>query len=369
MTQTERERCTALLSDFIGYHTVNPGGDERALCDRLADELRKRGADEVTVDEVPRPGRDNAAYVFARYGTPKTVINVHVDTVPVNNGWTRDPFRAEIADGRLYGLGSADTKGAIAATLVALERGRPHDVGVLFSGDEENGADCVKAFVQTEAASSFERVIVCEPTARLAGVRHRGFRSYRAEVRGQGGHSSKADHRPKPMVTMARLALALDELGARYIDHGPADMQGLCMNVASIDGGVAVNVIPESATLGFSVRPPPGFDSTALESELHAHAKTVNTGIVLTPEISAEPFACRDPEGFAALLGDFPAALAPLDFWTEAALWSEAGADAVVIGPGDIAQAHAPDEFVTLDDLDWAIDLFGHVLAHTSKAG
>ncbi|HWN71397.1 MAG TPA: M20/M25/M40 family metallo-hydrolase, partial [Haliangium sp.] len=115
------DRCVSLLADFVGYRTVNPGSDELALCARVAEELRARGPDEVIVGEVPRPDRPAGGYAFARYGTPRTVINVHLDTVPVNNGWTRDPFRAEISDGRLYGLGSADTKGAMAATLVALD--------------------------------------------------------------------------------------------------------------------------------------------------------------------------------------------------------------------------------------------------------
>jgi acetylornithine deacetylase len=367
------DRCVSLLSDFIGYRTVNPGGDELALCARVADELRARHPDHVTVGEVPREGRPAGGYVFARYGTPRTVINVHLDTVPVNTGWRHDPFRAVVEDGRLYGLGSADTKGAMAATLVAMDAIRPRDVGILFSGDEENGSLIMRDFLAREpSARSIERAIVCEPTARQAGVRHRGVHAYRAHVRGQGGHSSKADFMPKPMVTMAHLAVALDALGRRYLDQGPPDMRGLCMNVAAIDGGVAFNVIPDSATLAFSVRPPPGFDAARFDRELRAcvAAAAASAGaaaaIELHEDLIAEPFSCRDQGAFQALVGAHAAGFTPLDFWTEAALWSAAGVDAVVIGPGDIAQAHAPDEFVTLDDLAWAIDLFTAILRHTA---
>jgi acetylornithine deacetylase len=363
---SDLDRCVSLLADFVGYHTVNPGGDELALCGRVAEELRRRGPDEVIVGEVPRPDRPAGGYVFAFYGTPRTVINVHLDTVPVNTGWTRDPFRAEIADGRLYGLGSADTKGAMAATLVALDAIKPRDVGILFSGDEENGSLVMHSFLEQEpCARTIERAIVCEPTARRAGTRHRGVRTYHAHVRGQGGHSSKADHRPKPVVTMARLAVALDELGRRYLDKGPPDMRGLCMNVAGIAGGVAFNVIPDSATLTFSVRPPPGFDGATFDREVAACVAAAGQDITLAPDLLAEPFACRDQHLFETILGGRPAEFGPLDFWTEAALWSAAGVDAVVIGPGDIAQAHAPDEFVPLDDLQWAIELFTHVLGRS----
>lgn len=362
------EACASLLADLIGYRTVNPGGDELALCKRLEKELRARGPDRVAVGEVPRPGRETGGYVFACYGTPRTVVNVHLDTVPPNTGWSRDPFTAELADGRIYGLGSSDTKGAIAAVLVALSAVRPRDVGILFSGDEENGTHCVRAFLDSEHLAGIERAIVCEPTRRRAGVRHRGFRGYRARVPGQGGHSSRADHMPKPVVTMARLAVALDELGKRYLDQGPPDMRGLCMNVASIDGGVALNVIPDSASMLWSVRQPPGFDVAAFDREIARLAAEAGGGVTTESPIAAEPFACRDEGFFRRLIGEHVDDFGPLDFWTEAALWSAAGVDAVVVGPGDIAQAHAPDEFVTLDDLGWALDMFTHVFRQSAQA-
>jgi acetylornithine deacetylase len=365
--------CVSLLCDLIAYRTENPGGDELSLCRRLVAELEARGADEVIMADVARAGREPGGYVFARYGTPRLLINVHLDTVPANTGWSRDPFTAEVTPERVYGLGSADTKGAIAAALAALSRVRPENVGILFSGDEENGSECVHAFVKSDRMAGLERAIVCEPTARRAGVRHRGVVARQAQVRGQGGHSSRADHMPKPIVTMAQVALALDELGRYYLDQGPPDMKGLCMNVASIDGGVAFNVVPDGASLSFSVRPPPGFDMAAFERAIEERMADINAGlpvpgIAWTSQLVAVPFACRDVAGFQRLLGDRVDGFTPLDFWTEAAVLAAHGVDAVVVGPGDIAQAHAPDEFVTLDDLGWAIDLFTHVLSSHSQA-
>src|SRR3569832_2337666 len=99
-----------LLSRFIAVDPHNPGGDERRLCALLADELRARGGD-VDAHEA-----GNNAYVIAKWGTPRLLINAHVDTVPVNAGWTGDPFtpRVVTVEGRrrLVGLGTADTKGA-----------------------------------------------------------------------------------------------------------------------------------------------------------------------------------------------------------------------------------------------------------------
>jgi acetylornithine deacetylase len=356
------ERCTGLLAELISYPTENPTGDELALCHRLADELRHRGADHVEVVEVPRP-QGRCGYTYARFGEPHLLLNAHVDTVPANTGWTHPPTRATCTGERIYGLGSADTKGAIAAILTALDRQRPRNVGVLFSGDEERGGRAMRAFVASEGARSLRRAIVCEPTARCAGVRHRGVLAYRARVQGRGGHSSAADRLPRPIVTMARLAVSLDELGARHRLAGPPDMKGLCLNVASLDGGIAFNVVPDSAALIFSVRPPPGFDRDAFEAEVFRACAAAGDGITLETVVDHAPFACVRPAAVAALVEAHASGLVTLDFWTEAAELQAAGIDTVVIGPGSIAQAHGADEYIERTELAWAISLFHHVLA------
>ena len=358
--------CVELLAKLIGFRTQNPGGDELALCTFLADELAKRGADAVDVAEVARE-RDGVittgAYVFARWGTPHTIINVHVDTVPANTGWTTDPWTAQVTSGRVVGLGSADTKGAIAAALTAVDRiGTPANVGMLFSGDEERGSTVMRAFLASDHAASISRALVCEPTARCAGVRHRGVMGYRAQVEGRGGHSSNADRMPKPIVDMAHLGVALDELGKTYLDVGPNDMKGLCMNVAGLEGGVAFNVVPDGASLTWSVRPPPGFDETAFANAIDEAAANAGKDIHTEQIVHHPPFAMLDESWAQELLQGRVKGFVGLQFWTEAALLAGAGIDAVVVGPGDIAQAHAADEFVSIDDLEWATDMFAHVL-------
>jgi len=361
------ETTVELLSELIGFHTDNPGGDEPALCRRLGELLESRGADHTLIVEVPRDGQ-TGGYVFATFGAPELLINVHIDTVPANTGWSRDPWLAKVTDDRVVGLGSSDTKGAIAAVVTALARETPRNVGILFSGDEEHGTTCIRHFIDQGHHSGIARAIVCEPTARRAGVRHRGVSGYRATFRGKGGHSSKADTMPKPVVVMAKLAVALDELGIRYLDRGPDDMKGLCMNVAGLDGGVAFNVVPDEASLYWSTRPPPGFDKQAFEAEVAALINAIDPAIRVEPTLGHQPFACSDEPTMRALLADHVDHFVPLDFWTEAAVLSTAGIAAIVVGPGDIAQAHAADEFVAIADLHWATTMFEHVFS-TTRAG
>jgi acetylornithine deacetylase len=293
--------------------------------------------------------------VFARWGTPRRVINAHVDTVPANAGWSRDPWQPHVEGGKLYGLGSADTKGAIAATLVALEGAKPRDLGVLFSGDEEAGSAVMHEFLASEHAKEIREVIVCEPTKRAAGTAHRGVLGQTATMKGPGGHSSKADHLPKPLAQLARLAAALDDSAQRRLADGPAGMTGTCLNIAGLTGGVAFNVIPARGELEWSLRPYPGFDRAGWDREVAQLAAALDPSITIATTIDHEPFAC---DALADRVRSFADRIGALDFWTEAALWSAHGASAIVIGPGDIAQAHAADEWVTLDDLDWAVALF-----------
>lgn len=354
-----------LLAELVRFPTQQGNaqrgpGDERALCEHLAPMLRARGADEVIVESAPRTDGSPGAYVFARWGTPKRVINAHVDTVPANTGWSREPWDPHLDGDKLYGLGSADTKGAIAATLVALDSVKPRDAGVLFSGDEEAGSRIMEAFLATPRALPIEEVIVCEPTARVAGVAHRGIFGQTATLTGPGGHSSRADFEKKPIAQLARLAVMLDELGIRYRPEGPESMKGVCMNIAGIAGGVAFNVIPARGDLTYSIRPYPGFDRAAWDREVLALAHTVDPEITFADTIENVPFACDD---LAELVRPFVSRVGILDFWTEAAMWARAGKKAIVIGPGDIAQAHSADEWVALADLDWAVDLFRSLLA------
>lgn len=349
-----------ILKRLVAVDTHNPGGDEPRLCALLAGELRARGG-AVRVVEVPRHG-DTGAYVVASWGTPRLLINAHVDTVPVNDGWSADPFTARVDGGRLYALGACDTKGAIASVLAALDEAPARDLAIVFSGDEEHTGTVVRAVLDNERAllAGVGRAIVCEPTSCRAGTRHRGILAVEARLFGRGGHSSRADELPAPLADAARLAVAFADWGRRMRDVGPVGFRGMCMNVAKLDGGIAFNVVPETARLSVSVRPPPGADVDAVRDELFALAADVLPRAALSAPIANPSFATRLPDKFPAALG----ANAPVDlaYWTEAALFSAAGIDCVVFGPGDIAHAHAPDEFVPIADLGKARDVFIAVL-------
>jgi acetylornithine deacetylase len=356
-----------LLEELVAVPTHNPGGDEPRLASLLADRLRALGADSVDVVETPREDGMGAS-VVARWGRPSLLVNAHLDTVPPNAGWTSDPFGALVRDGFVQALGAADTKGAIAATLAAIEtlraRGaRPRDALVVFSGDEEHGNTCMHALLASGALAGCRRAIVCEPTGLRVGTRHRGIVKIVVKHEGPGGHSSRADELPAPLGDLSAVAAAVYAWGRARRHEGPLGFPGLCVNIAKLDGGIAFNVVPSRGELTLSVRPPPGADVKAILDEIRAlatrHAPGARVEVAKKP-----PFATRALGGFRALVGDARVA-APIDlgFWTEAALLVEAGIDAVVCGPGAIDVAHAADERVEIAQLTAARDLFVEALS------
>ncbi len=362
----ESPRVQQRLAELVGFDTRNPGGDERPLADRLARELSSLGADGVEVFTTA-----GHASTFARFGPAPhaLLLNAHIDTVPANAGNTADPLTLLRRGTRLHGLGSADTKGAVAAILEALalraDAARPpRDLAVLFSGDEELGGTCMRAFLASGRGRGIERAIVCEPTGCHMGVRHRGVYAAHISVASPGGHSSLADSIPNPILALARAAVALEDMGGRHRESGPAGLRGLCLNVAAIEGGIAFNIIPAQAKLTFSIRPAPGVDWQAVVAQ--AAEAIRRAASPLDPRW--EPFAfypafqTRDLAAFASRFGGRAGRPVDLPFGTEAGQFLDKGIDAVVFGPGRVDQAHKADEYVELDELEQAVQVFLQVI-------
>jgi acetylornithine deacetylase len=360
----------ARLAELVSFDTQNPTGDERPLVALLARQLQGLGAAAVETAEV-----EGHAYVFARFGDdpPRVLVNAHVDTVPASPGYGAPPHRLVERGQRLVGLGAADTKGSIAAVMEALARcqaagTRPRGVALLLSGDEERRSTCMRRFLtDRRLVAGLERAVVCEPTGCTAGWRHRGIAAAEARVTSPGGHSSRADEVAGAVAVLARAAVAADDLGRRYRDVGPAGYQGICLNVAALEGGGPFNVIPSRATLRLSLRPAPGADVAALLAEAEAVVRAAAAPVevdwsVMTARTS---FQTRDLESFVPLLGERVRRPVDLAFWTEAALLGEAGIDAVVFGPGHIEQAHAADEHVERAELETALETFIHLFEST----
>lgn len=348
------------------------------LCEQV---LGDAGA---TLHRVPDPTGDDRAGLLARLGPDVdggVVLSGHTDCVPVTGQpWTVDPFAVTERDGLWHGRGTTDMKGFIACvlatapTLAATELARP--VWVLLTWDEEVGT--VGAGPVTDALVERTRpscAVVGEPTLMRPVTSHKGVRSSRVTVTGRDGHSSQPARGANALVAAARFAVHLDEVAARLRADGGDDRfdpPETTINVATLAAGQAINIIPRAAELTWEYRPVPADDSWAIAERAEQWARRT-----LLPPLRAVDEACAidvervavvptlaDEDGpdvavtdpgaaerlVRALTGDdHPAGTVP--FGTDGGWHQRAGISTVVCGPGDIAQAHQPDEWIAPSQL------------------
>ncbi|GHA81444.1 acetylornithine deacetylase [Algimonas arctica] len=350
------------LRKLVAFDTRNGSGNEVACVEWLAEALKAHAPDRLIVETVGRSReKSDSAFVLASWGQPKTVLNVHIDTVPSGEGWSADPLTLVERDGRAYGLGTADIKGAAAAILAGLDEVTPRDVAILFSGDEEHGSEVMPAVIERGYLSGIERAVVCEPTSCRVGRAHRGILAFSATFRGPGGHSSLSDTIEAPLLKAARFAVALGDYKEDNIAFGVDPFKGLCVNIGELKSDGAYNVIPTTATAWVSMRPPPGDDVRAREGDLIAMALAAASDVHTDTIVAFAPFASLDIAAFMPVFGTEE--IVDLPYWTEASMMSGAGLNAIVYGPGNLEQAHRSNEYVEIDQLHSAQARYAAVLA------
>ena len=300
---------------------------------------------------------------YAVRGEPDILFNVHLDTVPDGDGWDSDPRSLLVQNGKAYGRGSCDIKGA-AAALLTIAQQSPEHMALLFTSDEEGaGGCCIDNFLATGEAERFAQVVVAEPTGCRAVLGHRGFLSVKTRFSGEPGHSSEAralaDNANHQAARWMAKALAVAESR-----KASASDPGSCMNIGIVDGGSKSNVIAGAAFIHWSARLQPGESNDRFLEDIQA---CVSPGDTVSWEVpfKGEPLPAGGQNDAAAAAfcreNNLPVS-DPVDFWTEASLFSAAGLPAIVMGPGDIAQAHAANEWVAVEQLQRALDLYAGVV-------
>ena len=310
---------------------------------------------------------DGAVSLFAVRGQPRVLFNVHMDTVPDSPAWTADPHVLRIEGDRAIGLGACDIKGA-AAGLLAVAQSTPGDLALLFSSDEEaNDPRCIAAFLQRD--HGFKDVVVAEPTRCEAVLAHRGISAVRMQFHGAAGHASG------PQAMQASALHQAMRWGVRSLEHVEAHaaqefggLKGLRFNIGRVEGGIKANVIAPQAEVRFGFRPLPSLAMNELHEQFRGFAEqgTDYEETFRGPSLPAGDARDaenrrRDAQALAESL-QLPIGNA-VDFWTEASLFSQAGMNAIVYGPGDIAQAHTADEWVAVEQLQRYADSIQRIVS------
>ena len=318
------------------------------------------------------------------------MLSGHTDVVPVDGqAWDTDPFEVTEKDGNLYGRGTADMKSFIAVALAFvpefLERGLKTPVHLAFSYDEEVGCIGVRRLIDKLKGMPVKPAmcIVGEPTSMQVVTGHKGKRSFVANVGGLEAHSALAPLGVNAVEYAAELIAYMKNMSRRIEAEGPFDelyeITHTTVHTGVISGGVQLNIVPNACRVEFEFRYLANHDPDALEAEIREYAKdtlepkmhavSAETGIDIEcyndmPGLEMDPG--EDVVAFVkALAGRNDHA--KVAFGTEAGLFHTRGQiPTVVCGPGDIAVAHKPNEFIPLDQIAKGEDFMRRLLEEIS---
>ncbi len=317
------------------------------------------------------------ASLYATIGPPAVsgvALSGHTDVVPVEGQqWTSDPFIVTERDGRLYGRGTADMKGFLACVLAAVPDYRRRRLAVpihlAFSYDEEIGCLGVRPMIAEFGKRLVKprMVFVGEPTSMCVVDSHKGPVRWRIDIKGRAAHSSMAPLGVNAITIAGKLLRELADL-EHELKLRPQDARFdppyATLQVTRIDGGTATNIVPVSCRMDFDVRAIPGIDIAAIDRRVRAFAADVCLPEMrrVAPEAAIDVSIANQVPPFAAGPASEAVALAlnlagqnethAVSYATEAGLFQTAGSPSVVIGPGDIAQAHTADEWIAKDQID-----------------
>ncbi|CAD0183178.1 Acetylornithine deacetylase [Ruegeria sp. THAF57] len=367
------QRTKEILSDLIAFETVSADSNLEIIR-YLTDFLTALGARCVQTQDAT----GTKANVFASLGPEMDggiVLSGHTDVVPVaDQDWTSDPFQMVERDGKLYGRGTCDMKGFIAATLAFAEtldtKQLTQPLHFSFTYDEETGCLGARNLVDdlSERCIVPDIAIIGEPTEMRVIEGHKGCYEYTTSFIGLEGHSSAPDDGVNAAEYAARYIGKLLELRqvlkSRAPSGSPFEPPWTTVNIGRISGGVAHNVIASKAEVAWEMRPVQSSDADLVKRTLSDYVKrtllpemqAVHSAANITQQAVAEVAGLEPMDKNAArdLVAELTGAngTGVVSFATEAGLFQQLGVQAIVCGPGSITQAHKADEYVEIEQLD-----------------
>jgi acetylornithine deacetylase len=382
-TEALAARSLEILARLVAFDTTSRRSNLELIA-YVEAELAKLGVAGRRVSNAD----GGKANLFASLGPSiegGVVLSGHTDVVPVDGqNWTTDPWVLTRRGERLYGRGTCDMKGflalglAAAPALAAAPLRRP--IHLAFSYDEEVG--CLGAPSMIDAiARELPRpsaVIVGEPTSMQAVRGHKGIAAFKVTVLGHEAHSSLTHMGVSAVMNAAKLMHSLTVLSEaleRNADPAsPFVPKGATLTIGQVNGGTAVNILARECVFWFDLRTPPGLDPLKILQPFFAEAKAMNADLKrrapeagvkvdqrsLTPPLAPE--IDGPAEQLARLLAGDNGPARVVSYAAEAGQFQGAGFSTVICGPGSIEQAHQPDEYVELTQMERGAQFMGRLL-------
>lgn len=374
------------LAQLVAFPTVSRESNE-ALIRYAAERLAAAGG-RVRVLPGELAGKSNLIASFGPEGADGIVLSAHSDVVPTDGQeWASDPFALTERDGRLYARGASDMKGFVACMLTAADGLRharlARPLHIAISHDEEIGCVGVRSMLQRLAAEGFRAAgcIVGEPTGLAIATGHKGKIAGSIRCQGQAAHSANPMLGCNAINLAARMIGETEALQEWLAQNGARDAAYAApystVHVGTIAGGTALNIVPDSCSLGFEIRLLPGDSPDDLLARLTARGQEIaasarSGGHAAAIEVSVQNaypgLQTAEDAPIATLVRQAGAGAAvKLSFGTEGGLFNDMlGVPTVVCGPGSIDRAHKPDEFITRDELA-AGDAFLDRIVHSLR--
>jgi acetylornithine deacetylase len=369
----ELAATTEILKTLVGFDTTSRGSN-LALVEWVEAYLDRLG---VPHRRVPNANgtKSNLVATIGPAEPGGVVLSGHTDVVPVDGQpWSSEPFTLTERDRRLYGRGTCDMKGFLALALAAapeIQAARPKTpVHLAFSYDEEIGCLGAPAMIEMirRELPAPAVVIIGEPTDMEAVAGHKGITTFHVTVTGREAHSSQTQQGVSANMAAIRLMARLAEISARLErDADPASPftpKGATLTIGVIRGGTAHNILARECEFHFDLRSPPGLDPEALLAPFFAEADAVDRmikarapegGVHLHRQSNVPAFAPEADGAAEALARRLAGDNGPprvVSYAAEAGQFQRAGFSTVLCGPGSIAQAHQPDEYVEVSQME-----------------
>lgn len=349
--------------DQAGPRAGAPG--EARLAAEVAGWFQQLGGEVELVDVLP--GRPNVYGRWRGRSDRWLAVDVHLDTVSVEQ-MTGDPFSGEHRDGRVYGRGAVDTKASLAVILTLLEamqqRGQQPAANLLIAAtvDEEvgaTGAPAAAAWLR-ERQLPIDQIIVAEPTLCTPIHGHKGVARMEFHIQGKAAHSSQPHFGQNAVVAAARVVLALQTEHERLQTLPPGALGNPALTVTILRGGTGINVVPDACQISVDRRVVENEKAAVVIAALHKLAQAA-CPLPLTMQVQKSIDAFYQPADSAwvrqlvAWSGSAPQ-VAP--YGTNAWAYTDVAQNCVVFGPGSIDQAHGAEEWVTVDELAKAAEIY-----------
>ena len=367
------EKSIKILKDLISFKTIS-GENNSNLINYCDDLLKNLGAQSFKVFDEEKKRVNLFATLKARKsnGIKPIILSGHTDVVPVSEGWSTDPFIAEIKNDKLYGRGSCDMKGFLACVLAYAEvfsnSNLSRDIHFSLTFDEETA--CIGAPLLIKELKNREITdgicIVGEPTNMKIIDSHKACYEYTTFFEGLAGHSSKPDEGVNAAEYASRYVNKLLKLRNELISRESKNSIFIppysTLSIGGIFGGIAHNVIADKCHVNWETRPVSKEDGIYLNNEIDKYAKELLLEMKKGyPKASIKKEVIGEIIGFnrikdseacefvSSITGDNEREV--VSFGTEAGLFQEIGISTVVCGPGSIEQAHKIDEFIELSEI------------------